>query len=282
MKRLLLFSTLFIGLQTTFAQHCPLASGSYICNDFSQPTPGFSDMNSIPCIVKGQPVDFVVKFRVPPQWPQPVTQINSFRLVGMDNLPCGLCWTTNKPNDFFLADEAGCIRITGVTNDPAGLYKAQITADANIGNPPSDVNGVPIAQYDNILPGFKFYLRVVNSANDPCPAVDFNSQGQVAGNNCPLIDPVSVQDPENTLTQVSIYPNPAALSANLRFVSENSQELTMVITDLQGKQVFQQLVSVNQGDNNVLISTSNLATGIYMVQLQNEKIRLTTKISVQH
>ena len=282
MKKLLLVTSLFIGFHSLNAQHCPLASGSYICNDFSQATPGFSDMDALPCIVQGQPVDLVVKFKVPPQWPQPVTQINSFRLAGMDNLPCGLCWTTNKDNDFFLANEAGCIRITGTTNDPVGLYKAQITADANIGNPPLDNNGIPIAQYDNIIPGFKFYLRIVAAAGDPCPAVDFNSQGQVAGNGCPLISPVSVQDPANVLTQVSVYPNPSSASAMLHFTSDISQSYDLLVTDLNGKQVYAQKLSVAQGLNTVQVPTMELANGLYMIHLQNAGSRATAKFSVQH
>lgn len=48
--------------------------------------------------------------------------VDSVRIDSITNLPCGLCWSTNKPSLTFAANERGCINFAGTSTDVAGTY----------------------------------------------------------------------------------------------------------------------------------------------------------------
>ncbi len=175
---IILITTIFT--QFSIAQYCG-NSGTSVC------APGtglvFSDgfkppYDSLPCAQKGVPFDQIIRFAVPPT----VTSGNStfnlnwLEIATISNLPCGLCWSTNKSNNRFNKNEQACIRVTGTTYDNPGQFKLNIIVDANV-----SVFGIPSTQYgqDASAAGLKYYLRVEQN-NGACINVDTLAAGNTA------------------------------------------------------------------------------------------------------
>jgi PKD repeat protein len=98
------------------------------------------------------------------------------------------------------------------------------------------------------------------------------------GNNI-YLDDINIYegDPSNTivlgvneadnLENAVVFPNPADDEVNVRFSSKGGQAVTLQITDLMGNVLQQQLIQAEEGSNLVLLTTRDLASGMYMVRL---------------
>jgi hypothetical protein len=78
----------------------------------------------------------------------------------------------------------------------------------------------------------------------------------------------------------SIYPNPVEDVLNI-YIHNTSDESSMVLlTDVAGKVVYSQQLQLKKGDNNLSIpvSSMNVESGIYFVQLKNERQIITKKL----
>ena len=81
---------------------------------------------------------------------------------------------------------------------------------------------------------------------------------------------------ENETFEVQMYPNPAN-SLTLIKLSEN-QEYTISLINMNGQVIEETIFTGNQME----INTSNLANGIYIVNIQNDSKASTLKLVVQH
>lgn len=92
--------------------------------------------------------------------------------------------------------------------------------------------------------------------------------------------PLSVD--ENALqANLSVFPNPASDNANVTFELNNTQNATVVVTDLSGKAVATIPVTSVIGKNKVEINTTEFAAGIYTVTLTTEGASATQKLVVR-
>lgn len=69
------------------------------------------------------------------------------------------------------------------------------------------------------------------------------------------------------LSTFNIYPNPAEKEVNIAFSLENATPLSLVITDVFGKQVNNHSIQATVGQNIVQINTESLNSGLYFVKL---------------
>lgn len=72
----------------------------------------------------------------------------------------------------------------------------------------------------------------------------------------------------STVTLSSVYPNPVKSDVNVIVSSPNAEKLTVIITDLSGKVIKQQITNAVIGDNKVTLNVSNLASGTYLIKVQ--------------
>lgn len=72
---------------------------------------------------------------------------------------------------------------------------------------------------------------------------------------------------EINLQDISLYPNPADNEVYVRFTSPTSSAMSVVVTDLSGKQLQKHAIQATEGSNLVFVSTSDLAAGSYLLQL---------------
>ena len=75
---------------------------------------------------------------------------------------------------------------------------------------------------------------------------------------------------ENSLATFQLYPNPTEGELNISFESLFDQDLTYEIVDIYGKLINQNVIHAAIGNNLVVCSTSNLATGSYFIRLKSK------------
>ena len=102
--------------------------------------------------------------------------VNSIKFDSIQNLPSGLCWSTNAIGDSFSSGQTGVIYISGTTNANSGQYKLNIKVDITINaiitlrNQDLEVLSARAGQ------ATRYFLRVKNPT-DNCPAIDTNAIG---------------------------------------------------------------------------------------------------------
>jgi len=80
--------------------------------------------------------------------------------------------------------------------------------------------------------------------------------------------------------QLSIYPNPADQYAMCNMQSAKNKNAELTVTDILGKIIFRKIFSPPTSD--FRLPTSNFGNGIYFLNVQTEKARVTGKVVVQH
>jgi hypothetical protein len=125
-------------------------------------------------------------------------------------------------------------------------------------------NGAMI--YDQVT----FGVQTTDVAYARCPdgSVDFANvtPTPLASNNCQA----GIEE-ENTNLDVMIYPNPAI--DKLTIVSEESNEFQVIITDVQGRIVFNKKIGMGSHE----LSISNWSNGIFYVTLKRGSGQIITK-----
>ncbi len=69
---------------------------------------------------------------------------------------------------------------------------------------------------------------------------------------------------------LSLYPNPTEGELNVSFNVSSNQTMNFVVTDLLGKVVQTKNIQAASGSNLVVLSTDNLANGMYLLQIGND------------
>jgi len=69
------------------------------------------------------------------------------------------------------------------------------------------------------------------------------------------------------LTIESIFPNPAKNTVNVIVATPVRDNITVMITDMAGRTVMQQIANVETGSNTIQLNVAALTTGAYLVQL---------------
>ncbi|MCW3124798.1 MAG: hypothetical protein JWO03_456 [Bacteroidetes bacterium] len=169
------------------AQYCghigfpsgPNSTGTTCTAGNSMTLPGFSPPDdSVPCIVQGVYYSTIVQVKVPTTVTSGGTTypLNWIKIDSVGNLPCGLCWNTNKATNQFNGNEQFCIHIFGTSYDNIGEFKLKIIVDANV-----TAFGFPITQsnQDASAAGLRFFARV-QAPGGICAPVDTLAAGNTA------------------------------------------------------------------------------------------------------
>ncbi|MFI5141718.1 MAG: T9SS type A sorting domain-containing protein [Bacteroidia bacterium] len=82
----------------------------------------------------------------------------------------------------------------------------------------------------------------------------------------------------NNETLVSVYPNPASTNLSIRLNKILDDNASVFITDVNGKVVVQK--EVEASENNINMDISVLDNGFYFLQLKNNSMCVTKKISI--
>ena len=81
-------------------------------------------------------------------------------------------------------------------------------------------------------------------------------------------------------TSLKLYPNPATTHLSVSFSSTDAEKSHLVIYDMAGRVVVQQMVNIRTGQNKVNLNVSNLKNGIYSVELTTRDNIQTGKLVI--
>lgn len=90
---------------------------------------------------------------------------------------------------------------------------------------------------------------------------------------------VSVEGKENWVS-FKVYPNPLKDETTLSFQTNEKVELSIFVTDLQGRVVknISENMTYLQGNNQISFDTKDFANGVYFLQIKSEKINQYCKL----
>jgi Secretion system C-terminal sorting domain len=86
----------------------------------------------------------------------------------------------------------------------------------------------------------------------------------------------------DNLTGTTVYPNPASNYFNLRFESQFEEKGNWKLTNTAGTVVSKNNVQVYKGQNLNQIKVSDLAPGIYILQLSSANLQINKQVVVVH
>ncbi len=92
---------------------------------------------------------------------------------------------------------------------------------------------------------------------------------------------LSVSDEMVALTDLSIFPNPADAEVNVRYHVSNNEKTEIEIVDVLGKTVAFHPIQSQMGENLVMISTSDLRAGVYMVKVTSNGVQQTKRLVIK-
>jgi hypothetical protein len=83
--------------------------------------------------------------------------------------------------------------------------------------------------------------------------------------DCPLS--TKITELNGQLLKSSLVPNPTFSASELVIQSPQNFEGNVTISDLAGKQVSNQKINIQEGENRISVNSTNLSNGIYFIQL---------------
>jgi len=93
---------------------------------------------------------------------------------------------------------------------------------------------------------------------------------------------INTNDLNSNNDHISIFPNPANNTLNVRSRIEGGNNYTLRVTDIQGRIVVENEVKKGAGIHMETISTNNLSNGIYNVQVISSNGIATRKVVIAH
>lgn len=244
-------------------------------------TPGMSPVaDSIPCIVQGQPFDFTLDFKNFNEVTAAgnTITIDSIIIDSIANIPCGIGWVTNKPDNRYFNSENGCIRLAGVTNDPVGQYRLRIIIDTKPQGSP-----VYIPNQNSEVLGIRYDLRVVANSADPCPALDTTASATLQTSSCYIdtLPPVGIASLEGEIENFVARPNPFSHTTEISFSATSSKVYNFQVIDVLGQKVYEERIAAVSGRNYITFERRSLSPGVYFYSLNDEKAAITRKMIIE-
>ena len=161
MKNTLIILISVFSFQFLAAQYCG-NSGSGICSPSGTVmTPGFlPTAENLTPLLNGQSSATVLQFKNydATTYSGFLVTVQNLRFDSINNLPQGLCWSTDKSNNTYNNQEDGCISIVGTTCSPPGVYKLNILMTVTV----AGLGQVPVNAADL---GLNYFLRVKNAGD---------------------------------------------------------------------------------------------------------------------
>jgi hypothetical protein len=270
MKKLI--TNLFLGMALiaslhTQAQYCGASEITIGSCGVPPGTPGFENLDSIPCIQQGVFTTIILPFTNYTAFSAQgnAVVVHRLKLDTLSNFPCGMCWSTNKADNSFLGGEFGCVKIQGITNDPAGQYKIHMLLDVNTQDTTTNYG---ITDINADAGGVYLYVRVVAAGATSCTPVDTSSTAQRLTAGCDTFNlAAGIRNVPATLHDLTIQPNPVSTDAKVTFTSETGGTQQIRISNIIGSEVYSTTYAARQGANETTISRNGLPAGMYILSV---------------
>jgi hypothetical protein len=93
--------------------------------------------------------------------------------------------------------------------------------------------------------------------------------------------PLSVGNLNENRIDLSLYPNPAREALNVSFTLDNNTDMSVNLLDITGREVLPgETRSYAKGKNQLTLSTGNLPSGMYLLQLRSGQSTIHKKVQI--
>ncbi len=88
---------------------------------------------------------------------------------------------------------------------------------------------------------------------------------------------------ENTtgMTGISVYPNPSNGSFTLKFTNIRNEQVELILTSLDGREIWKSSVATIKGENRISAGKSETHSGLYLLRIKNNSGESSLKILVK-
>lgn len=93
-------------------------------------------------------------------------------------------------------------------------------------------------------------------------------------------DTVNNLDEKESITELTLYPNPAINQSTLSFISSREQTSRLNVLDMNGQLLQTSSQSVRKGINNIELRWDDFESGLYYIQLINGEQRIVKKLII--
>ncbi|NVO19071.1 MAG: T9SS type A sorting domain-containing protein [Bacteroidetes bacterium] len=98
-----------------------------------------------------------------------------------------------------------------------------------------------------------------------------------------LIQPSGINDLNASPFTLAVYPNPASTEATLLINTGNASEMSIVLSDLSGRQIWVKKEETNtDGLNSLRIPVTDLMDGFYLLTVNSAHMKSSTRLIVKH
>ena len=99
----------------------------------------------------------------------------------------------------------------------------------------------------------------------------------------PLTTDILIGDQPNNNANIKLYPNPANTTATVSLILDNNEQVTVTVYDVQGREVLPSIKkNLESGEQNILLNTSSLSNGTYIVEVATETYTHRIRIVIIH
>lgn len=215
-------------------------------------------------------------------------------------------WYFNDTTEILVSDASFYVKQAGnykvkITNSETGCAETSANVTLNVGQaPPSNINvifngtsafvspfpssgfsvdwyyngNLVVGQNGKFLPFLgngDYQAELYNTAFPFCRTVS-SVKNIVSG-----IEELA----DNSVHGLTVYPNPNSGMFNLKFASDEAQDIAIRVQNTVGQLVSEKKIENFAGDFNEEMNFTDLGKGIYFVTLETAKGRLNTKVVVQ-
>lgn len=151
---------------------------------------------------------------------------------------------------------------------------------------------------ENFEPGDRIRIKYARDGKIAKTAVTLSSMGDrypykvkklenLCAEQQPVDEVLTKENKEETTLPVikeaalNVFPNPAVDIVNIQFDGGIDAETSISVLDIQGKEVLRQQVTENPEQFNIQLNLSELATGVYLISLQQGDQVISKQISLK-
>lgn len=183
--------------------------------------------------------------------------VDSMILVQVNGVPNGISLDCNTGSACsFPGDVVGCANVSGITNDPVGVYPIEILVNVFTHG---TLSGLPISTdlysalgYYESISGYKIVINSTSSIE-------------------------TFHEDDFKLFQNS--PNPFSDYTTIKFNTPTSDNILFEVIDMFGRKVFADNITASKGVKSYQFN-HNLSAGIYMYTINNGKQMITKRMIV--
>ncbi|HSN49624.1 MAG TPA: T9SS type A sorting domain-containing protein, partial [Bacteroidales bacterium] len=94
-------------------------------------------------------------------------------------------------------------------------------------------------------------------------------------------DCTGIHENSTGMTGISVFPNPSDGNFTLKFNNSRNEQVALILSSLDGREVWKTIVSSVKGDNKITAGKSEMPSGLYLLRIKNSIGESSLKVLVK-